>query len=161
AERLWSKREASDADSMYARMEAVSRGLDAAGVLHRRNYAFLLDRLAGGEPSDAVRTLADAVEAVGIEGRRDERKYSSMVPLSRVVDGARPEREPVRHLEQAARTVVAAPWAQADPAALATLRTAFHEWAENNARIARLAGRDFLVSEMLPLSEALTRVGII
>src|SRR5258706_11760105 len=76
AERLWSKREVSGIDSMYERMEAVSRALDEAGVVHRLNYAFQLDRLAAGQPSDAIRTLANAVEALGIEGRRDQLKYS-------------------------------------------------------------------------------------
>jgi hexosaminidase len=159
AERLWSAPELSDTDSMYARMEAVSRGLDAAGVLHRHNYAFLLDRLAGGQPSNSVRTLADAVEALGIEGRRDERKYSSRVPLNRLVDAARPESESVRYLEQAARAIVAGPSRPDSQPALATLRAAFHEWAENRLEMAGLAAGDFLVSEMLPLSEALTRVG--
>jgi hexosaminidase len=161
AERLWSKREVSGIDSMYERMEAVSRALDEAGVLHRLNYAFQLDRLAAGQPSDAVRTLANAVEALGIEGRRDQLKYSSSVPLNRLVDAARPESESVRHLEQAARTILAGASPQTSHVAIATLRATFHEWSENHARLADLAGGDFLLLETLPVSAALSRVGTI
>ena len=50
AERFWSPRETTDVDSMYARMEAVSRVLEWTGVRHRANYGPMLDRLAGGQP---------------------------------------------------------------------------------------------------------------
>ena len=39
AERLWSPAATTDVDSMYARMEAVSRLLEWTGVQHRANYA--------------------------------------------------------------------------------------------------------------------------
>ena len=47
----------------------------------------MLDRMGGGEP---LRILADASEALGIEGRRDARKYTSLVPLNRLVDAVAP-----------------------------------------------------------------------
>jgi hexosaminidase len=118
AERFWSAREVTDVNSMYMRMEAVSRGLDWVGLQHRTNYQGMLDRLGGGA---GLRILADAVEALGIEGRRDERKYTSLVDLNRLVDAARPESESVFHLEQAVR--------RSD---LPTLRAAFSAWAAND-----------------------------
>jgi hexosaminidase len=95
------------------------------------------------------------VEALGIEGRRNERKYSSLVPLNRLVDAARPESETVRRLEQCARRI------PADPAAIATLRATFQQWTANHSQIAALALGNFLVSELLPLSEELKRAGTI
>ena len=48
-------------------------------------------------PADSLRVLADASEALGIEGRRDARQYTSLVALNRFVDAVRPESERVRH----------------------------------------------------------------
>jgi hexosaminidase len=140
AERFWSPREVTDVNSMYARAAAVSRQLDWTGVRHRTNYQPMLDRLGGGEP---LRILADAVEALGIEGRRDARKYTSLVDLNRLVDAARPESEPVRRMEEAVR--------KAD---LPTLRATFSAWAENDARFQPLA-------ELRPLSKNLSALGAI
>ena len=120
AERFWSPRSVTDVTSMYSRMEAVSRSLDWVGVQHRANYQPMLDRLGGGR---ALRVLADASEATGIEIRRDARKYTSLVDLNRFPDAVRPESEVVRHLEAAA--------AKLAPADLAELRDAAHEWADN------------------------------
>ncbi len=120
AERLWSPREVTDVPSMYARMEAVSRSLDWVGLQHRANYQPMLDRLGGGA---ALRILADASEATGIEIRRDARKYTSLVDLNRFPDAVRPESEWVRHLELAA--------AKLAPADIAELRGAFAQWAAN------------------------------
>ncbi len=132
AERLWSPAGVADIDSMYARLEEVSRMLDWTGLQHRSNYQPMLDRLAGDRVA-SLRVLADASEALGIEGRRDARKYSSLVDLNRFVDAVRPESESVRQLEMSARRILANPAAARESA---TLRTAFVDWEENDARLA-------------------------
>ena len=121
AERLWSAREVTDVNSMYARMEAASRTLDWVGLQHRLNYQPMLDRLHGGQE---LRVLADASEATGIEIRRDARKYTSLVDLNRFPDAVRPESESVRHLEMAA--------ARLGPADVAELNVCLRQWAENH-----------------------------
>src|ERR1017187_6221789 len=124
AERLWSPKEATvDVASMYARMEAVSRVLEWTGVEHRANYGRSLDRLAGGRPAEPRRILADACEAQGLGPRARAMKYTSLTPLNRFVDAARPESESVRALEQAAGKLDIAP-----------LREQFTRWAGNDAR---------------------------
>ena len=138
AERFWSPREVTDVDSMYRRAAAVSRQLDWLGVRHRANYQPMLDRIGPGEP---LRILADAVEALGIAGRRDTRHYTSLIDLNRLVDAARPESEPVRRLEQAVR--------QPD---LPALRIAFTAWADTPAATA---------VELQPLSRNLAAAGTI
>jgi hexosaminidase len=131
AERLWSAREVMDVESMYARLEVVSRSLDWVGVEHRSTYDRMLDRIAGS--SDALRVLADASEALGIEGRRDARKYTSEVPLNRFVDVVRPESESVRHLVRAVHKVVAN---LADsPSELGELEVRLTEWSQSDARL--------------------------
>ena len=102
AERFWSPKETSDVDSMYARMEAVSRMLEWTGVQHRAELRPMLDRLAGGRPAEPLRVLADASEAQGLGPRARAQKYTSLVPLNRFVDAARPESELVRAMELAA-----------------------------------------------------------
>ena len=52
AERLWSPATVTDVDSMYQRLEPVSRMLDWVGLKHRVNYEPMLERLAGEGPLD-------------------------------------------------------------------------------------------------------------
>jgi hexosaminidase len=133
AERLWSQATVTDVDSMYERLESVSRMLDWVGLEHRANYEPMLERIAGERPADSLRILADASEALGIEGRRDARHYTSLVDLNRFVDAARPESESVRQMERAAQQVLAAPDGSA--AEMAELRAMLTAWAENDARL--------------------------
>ena len=141
AERLWSQASVTDVDSMYERLDEVSRMLDWVGLKHRVNYEPMLERLAGERPADALRILADASEALGIEGRRDARHYTSLVDLNRFVDAARPESESVRRMERAARSVL--PEQDGPARQLAELRSTLTAWAENDSRLqppAELAG---------------------
>ena len=131
AERLWSARDVQDINAMYARLESVRRTLDWVGVEHDSSYQRILDRIAAGQ-SDALRVLADASEALGIEVRRDARHYTSEIPLNRFVDAVRPESESIRHLEHEVRQVTAN--GSGDPAALADLNMRLTEWLENDSR---------------------------
>jgi hexosaminidase len=133
AERLWSVFPDEIADSMYDRLESVSRTLDWVGLQHRVNYEPMLERISGGNPAAALRVLADASEALGIEGRRDARHYTSLVDLNRFVDAARPESESVRRMERAARKVLATTDGSASE--IAELRAMLSAWAENDARL--------------------------
>jgi len=148
AERLWSPKEATDVESMYARMEAVSRVLELTGVEHRANYAPMLDRLAAGRPAEPLQILADACEAQGLGPRARAMKYTSLTPLNRLVDAARPESESVRALEQAAGRLDLAP-----------LREQFIRWAGNDARFQALAEDNALLGELKPLSQDLSALG--
>jgi hexosaminidase len=144
AERFWSPRETRDVDSMYARLEAISRLLEWTGVQHRASYDPMLDRLTGGHRSEALHALADASEAQGLSGRSRAAKYTSLIPLNRFVDAIPPESESVRALEQAAK--------RASPADLALLREQFMIWEANDARFPS-------VTELRPLSQDLSALG--
>jgi hexosaminidase len=157
AERLWSPAATKDVDSMYTRMEAVSRLLEWTGVQHRANYQPMLDRMTGGQPAEPLRTLADAVEGVGLGPRARAQKYTSLAPMNRLADAARPESESIRALELAAAKVAADPKGSATEAA--ALRRAFARWAENDARFAALAGDNPLLTELKPLSKDLAALG--
>jgi hexosaminidase len=159
AERLWSPRGTQDIESMYDRMEVVSRLLDAVNLEHRSDYQHMLDRLAGRQPVEPVRVLADAVEALGIDDRQAARHYSIFVPLNRLVDAARPESEKVRLLEQAASRISS--HSSGNPADAAVLRTALEEWRANHSLLMPLAQGNSLLEEVLPLSEDLAALGSI
>jgi hexosaminidase len=152
AERLWSRRSVVDVDDMYARLEAVSRELDWVGVEHRSTYQRMLDRLAEGRPADGLRILADASEALGIDGRYKARAYSSEVPLNRFVDLVRPESESIRRLEQCARVFIANHTNSLTE--VASLRISLSTWADNESRLSPPA-------ELTSLSHKLTTVGSI
>ncbi len=81
AERFWSPANVTDVDSMYARLPWRHLSID---------------------PS--LRVLAEASEALGIEGRRGARQYTSEVALNRFVDLVPPESETVRRMEMAIRS---------------------------------------------------------
>jgi hexosaminidase len=157
AERLWSPASTRDVDSMYARMEAVSRGLEWTGVQHRTNYAPMLERMTGGRPTEALRVLADAVEGLGLGPRARAGKYTSLTPMNRLADAARPESESVRAMELAAAKVVADP--KGSPAEAALLRREFARWAANDVRFQKLAVDSPLLAELLPLSRDLAALG--
>jgi hypothetical protein len=76
-------------------------------------------------------------------------KYTSLTPLNRFVDAARPESESVRALEQAA--------SKAD---FAQLREQFTRWAANDARFQPLAADNALLAELKPLSQDLSALGV-
>jgi hexosaminidase len=157
AERYWSPQATTDVSSLYDRMEAVSRQLEWTGVKHRANYQPMLDRISGGKPNQPLRVLGDAVEGVGLGPRARAQKYTSLVPMNRLPDAARPESESVRALERAAAKVAADPKGSA--AETAALRRAFTEWAENDARFVELAD-NALLKELLPLSKDLSALGV-
>src|ERR1017187_7045607 len=112
AERFWSPASTVDVDSMYARMERVSRTLEWTGIRHRADYTPMLERMAGGRPVEPLRVLADAVEALGLGQRHRAGTYTSLTPMNRLADAARPESESVRALQLAAAKVVAGPQGQ-------------------------------------------------
>ena len=161
AERLWSPTATTDADSMYARMEAVSRLLEWTGVQHRANYAPMLDRMTGGRPAEPLRVLADVVEGLGLGPRARAGKYTSLTPMNRLADAARPESESVRALEAAAAKVAADP--KGSPTEAALLRREFARWAANDARFQELVAESgpggTLLEELKPLSRDLAALG--
>jgi hexosaminidase len=155
AERFWSPAEVKDVDSMYQRMSVVSRQLEWPGVRHRADYGPMLERLTGGQPLGPVKVLADASEALGLGPRSRGGRYTTLIPLNRFVDAARPESENVRALELAARRAVAG----SAPDDVAALRRQFSEWAANDALFQPMAGQNALLTELKPLSKDLSELG--
>jgi len=153
AERLWSQRDRTDIESMYTRLETVSRTLAWTGVLHRSAQGPMLDRLAGGPAPDALRVLAGVSEALGIEGRRNLQQNASLAPLNRFADAVLPESEPVRALELTVKHL------SSNPAVIPELGATLTEWAANEVRLKSLAEHNFLLADLLPLAANLAATG--
>jgi hexosaminidase len=152
AERFWSSADVKDVASMYDRMAVISRQLDWTGVRHRANYGPMLDRLSADQSAPALRVLADASEALGLGPRRGGR-YTTLMPLNRFVDAARPENESVQALERAAARIVSGSTDTAD------LARAFQQWQANDAAFQKLAEGNALLLELKPLSRDLAALG--
>jgi hexosaminidase len=153
AERFWSPRTVTDVGSMYARLEVVSRWLEATGIEHRFNQQ-MLDRLTGGPPAEPLRVLAGASEALGIQGRRGSRQYTSLIPLNRFVDAIPPESELVGRLERSIGDCGRSTGGSACPTT--ELLSTLSQWAETDARLQPLAENNALLAELLPLTANLS-----
>ena len=95
AERFWSPAATRDLNSMYARLDGVSRKLDSFGLTHNSSYDPILNRLA---PGSDLHPLADYVEPVkGYARSSSGINYTQQTPLNRLVDAARPESAATRH----------------------------------------------------------------
>ncbi len=155
AERLWSPKEITDVDSMYARLEMASRGLEWTGVQHRAYTRPALERLAAGGDVGALETLADAVEADRLNLYRRHR-FTSRDALNRLVDAVPPESEPVRRLEGEIKSLATA---SPSSAAVASVRSTLTAWRDNHKQLLPTLEGSFLLKEAIPLSENLSKVG--
>jgi len=155
AERFWSPAGASTRAGMYQRLDRVSDWLDWRGVTHNSNYLAMLQRLAPDAPIDLLKTIGDAVEPLGIEGREITQVYSQSTPLNRLVDAARAESVPVRHLRELVERYLAAP----DAASENTIRRQLERWRDNRSRLEPFLASSFLMKDTELISVYLARIG--
>jgi hexosaminidase len=157
AERLWSPQDVTDANSMYQRLENVSRWLDWLGLTHNSNYAPMLRRIAGSNDISALRTFTDVVEPVKDYTREEIAtvEATSLSPLNRVIDAARPESDTARRFSDLVDTLAAG---RADSTAKQEVRTLLICWRDNQANLQALETQSFLLQEIVPLSQDLSAV---
>jgi hexosaminidase len=159
AERLWSPQEINNADSMYARLSALSLHLESLGLTHRSARMHMLHRMAGTEDISALRVLADVVEPVKDYNRWDDAKgpIDFHAPLNRMIDAAYPESEVARRFGSLVQAYIQTGFK--DQAAEAQIRTYLTTWRENDGKLHPLLERSFLLHEVTPLSENLAALG--
>ena len=155
AERIWSPQEVRDVDSMYQRMEKVSRKLDWLGLTHNSGYAPMLRRIAGSDDISALRGLADVVEPVKDYNRGDQAATAptSADPLNRLVDAARPESLKARHFADQVDKLLSG---KADADTKAQIKSQLTLWRENQAKLESLAAQSSLLKEVVPISQDLS-----
>lgn len=134
AERLWSPAEVRDVESLYRRMEIAGGHLEEAGLTHRSNYRPMLERLVAKGGVEPLKVLADVATPIKAYGRGSTRDYTSLVPLQRLVDAARPESETARRFEVAVDAWLgSAPKSGPDD----SIRAALARWKGNHAALGK------------------------
>ena len=158
AERLWSPQNVTDVNSMYDRMAAISQRLDWLGLTHNSNYEPMLRRIAGSNDIAPLRTLADVVEPVK-DYQREELAVSpptSLDPLNRLIDAARPESDTARHFGEMVDAYLKEQ-AKAAPAGNETqIKGWLVQWRDQRNALAPLAANSFFLREAVPISEDLS-----
>lgn len=149
AERFWSPQSVTGVDSMYARLERVSRWLEYSGLRHRSNYEPMLSRLAANRPVESLKILADVVEPVKEYRRGALRKAMQQMPLNRLVDAARPESLAAREFSTRVDALLGGDTSQAE-----AVRRQLVVWRENHVRLRPMLADS--LAEAVPLSENLS-----
>jgi hexosaminidase len=157
AERLWSAQDVTDVNSMYERLEVVSRWLDWLGLTHNSSYGPMLRRIAGSNDISALRTFTDVVEPVKDYTREEIAtvEATSLSPLNRVIDAARPESDTARRFAELVDALIAG---RADSAAKEEVRGWLTRWRDNQSKMQTLETQSFLLKEIVPMSEDLSAV---
>ena len=142
AERLWSPASARDIDSLYRRLARLDAMLGIAAVYEQR-----LKELAGAQPVEPLRTLADVLEPAKYVYRVVAGKYDTSSPLDTLIDVLRPESLTARNF----RAVVAA-------GRKTEIRRRLVVWRDNHARVLPVLQSNPRLQAMIPVSEELARV---
>jgi hexosaminidase len=157
AERYWSQASVTDAADMYRRLSVVSQRLDATGITHRAGYQPMLERLAGYRDPGALRAIVDLVEPVRDYNRGRRQKFTSLTPLNRLVDAARPESEEARAFAQLVESLLN------DPARVAgreTIAARLTKW-QQDARDVRPVFGAPLLQDAVQIVQNLNAVTVI
>lgn len=155
AERLWSPQNVTDVNSMYTRMDYISHWLDAYGLTHNANYLPMLERMTNGGDVAALKNLADVVEPVKGYAREGLAKTeaTSLTPLNRVIDAARPESATARHFDRLVSEFLTG---QIKPGMEIQIRATLSKWRDNEVQLAPVAQNSALVQEVMPVSHDLS-----
>jgi hexosaminidase len=135
-------------------MDIISLQLEELGLTHEKNYDMMLRRLSGGRDTAPLRTFVDAVEPVKQYNRNRQRPHTSLSPLTRVVDAARPDARIARDFRRTVdRYLETRGDADAD-----VIRHSLQTWQANHARLELLATTSPGLKEVIPLSGALAKL---
>ncbi|MGC2718539.1 MAG: family 20 glycosylhydrolase [Candidatus Acidiferrales bacterium] len=155
AERLWSPQSTLNVESMYVRLGAESRRLEALGLTHRASENRMLRRLAGTEDIAALRVLADVVEPVKEYDRENLHGPGSIAtPLDRIIDAIPPESEVARRFATLVDQFIAANLQ--DAALEKEIRSELTVWSQNHDQLQPLFKSSFIVAEAEPVSQNLS-----
>jgi hexosaminidase len=159
AERLWSPRDVRDVDDMYRRLEVVSVRLEEVGLMHERNQAMLLRRLAQRRDSAPLHVLVSVIEPVKEYQRFQQRPQSMLSPLTGLIDAARPDAEGARRFNSSVDALISdAPRFEMRSADLRHMLT---RWRDAGVELEPLIDASPALSEARPLAADLSRLGTI
>jgi hexosaminidase len=160
AERFWSPRDVTDVADMYRRLERISVQLEELGLMHASHEDRLLRRIAGGHDIGPLKTLLSVVEPVKVYNRPRLRPATQMMPLTRLVDAARPDAEAARRVEALVNALVQR-GAGLKTGAPTDLRMLFESWRDVRPAIDRVMDQSMAAAEAAPLADDLVALGTI
>jgi len=158
AERFWSPREVNDVDQMYRRLEWISVQLEELGLTHERNRDVLLRRLVGNRDVSTLKVLADVVEPVKGYQRGGQQKWSTLGPLTHLVDAVSVDNPGAMQVRRQIDDFLnSVPNAELP----AQLRATFTRWRDNSRDFDMLVTRAAGLAEVRPLSDDLAALGAV
>jgi hexosaminidase len=146
AERLWSPANVTDVDSMYRRLEDLSRQLQWLGLAHADSSPMMLGRLAGDANPAPLMAMDEVLEPINCDIRRWLHHYTYLTPLNRLVDATPPESDAARDF-----TILAGNWSANE----AILRRQLTLWRDNRAQVLPLLQSSAILQETAPLADEL------
>lgn len=157
AERFWSPASVRDVDDMYRRLAGVSLELERLGLTQELHTSRMLRVLTGARSVPALEQLLAATMPVSFGQRSRLQRTTQRMPLTNLVDAARPDPWLRSRLRTRATEVVAGGPAAA--AARTELTAAFASWQPLPAAVAALADSVPLAADGLPAARALAELG--
>jgi hexosaminidase len=158
AERLWSPQEINNVQDMYHRLEYANRELDSIGLMHQANAIEMLQRMAGREGVAPLKMLADLLIPTSLSVRRKIQRYSSLMPLNRMVDAILPESEAARHFADLVNSALADQ--SGSPNALQPARNQLTLWRDSADTLMPVLEKSFLLKEIIPVSVTITDLSV-
>jgi len=149
AERLWSPANATNVDSMYRRLQAVSRQLQWVGLTHRDISPMMLKRLVANADPSPLMVLDEVLEPLNCDIRRRVVHYTYLTPLNRLADSTPPESDAARTFNN-----LASNWSGNEVA----LRQQLTTWRDNRTQVLPLLQSSALLQEAVPLSDEVMTV---
>jgi len=155
AERFWSPSSVKDVNSMYERLGAISFQLEDLGLMHIKNQAMMLRRLANNNCTRAVKTLIDYVEPVKIYTRHSQGvKYTSYSPYTRFVDAALPDVDKAREFRKAVDLLISGN----QSAQIKEIKNILTMLKDNHSEFQKTSALSPILKEIEPLSENLRKL---
>ncbi len=149
AERLWSPQSVNQVDDMYRRLAVIDLQLEELGLMHRKNQAVLLRRLANNQDISALQTLVSVIEPVKGYNRYQQRKQTMLSPLTGLVDAANTDAPRARIFNQAVDEMIAGKRANG----AADIRSLLNEWGDAQRKLMPSMENSAALAEAKPLAE--------
>jgi hexosaminidase len=118
----------------------------------------MLERMTDGSDTSGLRILADVVEPVKGYAREQlaASEPTSLTPLNRVIDAARPESATARRFGELVNEFLSG---QIKPGMELQIRSMLISWRDNEVQLSASAQSSSLVQEVVPLSHDLSALG--
>jgi len=163
AERLWSPQDLRDLDSMYRRLDVISRRLQYDNLHHLASTRLMLERMidqndAGPLCPESLKVLASLVQPPRGYQREGLASYDVCSPLNHMVDAVPPESETAREFRDLVACLTAG---KASPAEWQQARTLLTGWRDNDGKVEPVLQGSAITLELVPVSKEIAEVAAI